>query len=184
MERQQPEKIIELDLKKITWQSFYLTIISAVILVVLTILVQGTWNVSITLFNVFLVIIGYIVLIVLHEFFHLLGFRIFCGVPWKRMKAGINVKLGIAYATTDQWMTNKSIRKALLLPFWTTGVIPAIFAILTGNGVLLILAVFLISGAVGDFAMYKELKKLPDDWYVEDDPELPKLYVYKEKIAQ
>ena len=40
------------------------------------------------------------------------------------------------------------------------------------------LAALLIGGAAGDFAMYKELRKLPDDWLVKDDPELPRLYVY------
>ena len=43
---------------------------------------------------------------------------------------------------------------------------------------LLILGAFLIAGAVGDFAMYRELRKFPPDVLVKDDPELPRLYVY------
>ncbi len=94
------------------------------------------------------------------------------------MKVGVNLKLGIAYATTDKPMTNRAIRKALLLPFWLTGILPAIIGLYIGSGVLIILSALLIGGAVGDFAMYKELKKLPDDWLIKDDPELPRLYVY------
>ena len=118
-------------------------------------------------------------LIVLHEFFHLLGFRLFAHVPWKRMVVGVNLKLGIAYATTDQLMSNAAIRKALLLPFWMTGIVPALVGLHFGSGVVIVLSALLIGGAVGDFAMYKELKKLPDDWLIKDDPKLPRLYVYQ-----
>ncbi|WP_237262305.1 DUF3267 domain-containing protein [Sporosarcina ureae] len=122
--------------------------------------------------------VGYILLIVIHEFFHLLGFRIFCHVPWKNVAYGVNLKMGVAYATADQLMDNKGIRKALLLPFWMTGVLPAVLALYFNDGVLLLLGAMLIGGAAGDFAMYKELKKFPDHAMVKDDPELPKLYVY------
>lgn len=95
------------------------------------------------------------------------------------MKVGIDLKLGIAYATTDKLMTNRSIRKALLLPFWMTGILPAIIGLYIGNGVLIILSAFLIGGAAGDFVMYLALKELPDDWLIKDDPKLPRLYAYK-----
>ena len=87
------------------------------------------------------------------------------------MVVGVNLKMGIAYATTDQPMTNRAIRKALLLPFWTTGIVPALIGLYIGNGLIISLAALLIGGAAGDFAMYKELRKLPDDWLVKDDPE-------------
>ena len=46
------------------------------------------------------------------------------------MIVGVNLKLGVAYATTDKLMTNRAIRKALLLPFWTTGIVPALIGLL------------------------------------------------------
>ena len=100
------------------------------------------------------------------------------------MKVGVNLKLGIAYATTDKLMTNRAIRKALLLPFWMTGIVPALIGLYIGSGVLIVLSALLIGGAVGDFAMYKELKKLPDDWLIKDDPQLPRLYVYSTKVIK
>ena len=99
---------------------------------------------SITIWSFLLLIVGYVVLIVLHELFHLLGFRVFGKVPWKSMVVGMNLKLGIAYATTDLLMTNRAIQKALLLPFWTTGVVPALIGLATGNGIWFTLLPFLL----------------------------------------
>lgn len=174
--------IIELDLQKIAKKSLWLTVIPLLGLIVLRFVLNGgAVSYSFTLLSVLYTVLGYIALIVLHEFFHLLGFRLFCGVPWRNMKYGVNLKMGVAYATADQLMTNKGIRKALLLPFWTTGVLPALLGLYLDNGVLITLGALLIGGAAGDFAMHKELKKFPDDALVKDDPELPKLYVYPQE---
>ncbi|PIC85707.1 hypothetical protein CSV72_12140 [Sporosarcina sp. P20a] len=177
MEEQQPV-IVELDLQKIAKQSLWLTFLPLIALLIIRGLLQGGLFLSFSVWYVGYALVGYILLIVIHEFFHLLGFRIFCNVPWKNMAYGVNLKMGVAYATTDQLMDNKGIRKALLLPFWMTGVLPAVLALYFNDGVLLLLGAMLIGGAAGDFAMYKELKKFPDDALVKDDPELPKLYVY------
>lgn len=180
MEEQQPV-IIELNLQKIAKQSLWLTFLPLIALLIIRGLLQGELSLSFSLWYFVYALVGYILLIVIHEFFHLLGFRIFCNVPWKNMAYGVNLKMGVAYATADQLMDNKGIRKALLLPFWMTGVLPAIMALYFNDGVLLLLSAMLIGGAAGDFAMYKELKKFPDDAMVKDDPELPKLYVYPVK---
>lgn len=174
----EPDKVIEIDLPAVAKRSLILTILSGLLLLILKVVIEKAVMFTFSLWTVVFSIVGYVVLIILHEFFHLLGFRIFGGVPWKRMVVGVNLKMGIAYATTDQLMTNRAIRKALLLPFWTTGIVPALIGLYIGSGLLISLAALLIGGAAGDFAMYKELRKLPDDWLVKDDPELPKLYVY------
>ena len=70
------------------------------------------------------------------------------------------------------------MKKALLLPFWTTGVLPTIVGFYLNSTVLILIGAVLIAGAVGDFAMYKELRKYPRHAIVQDDPKLPKLYVY------
>lgn len=175
----QPDKIIEIDLPKVAKSGLWLTILTFVGLMLAKVLIDGEISLTVNVWNVLFFIGGYVFLIILHELFHLLGFRVFGKVPWKSMIVGMNLKLGVAYATTDVPMTNRAIRKALLLPFWTTGVVPAVIGLVIGNGVWLGLAAFLIGGAAGDFAMHKELEKLPDDWLVKDDPELPKLYLFK-----
>lgn len=173
-----PDKIIEIDLPKVAKSSLVLTASAFLLLWFLKIVIERDFSFSLSLWTVVFFIIGYILLIILHELFHLLGFRVFGDVPWKKMIVGVNLKMGIAYATTDQLMTNRAIRKALLLPFWTTGILPAVIGLYIGSGLLVSLSALLIGGAAGDFAMYKELKELPDNWVVKDDPELPKLYVY------
>ncbi|NYF25553.1 DUF3267 domain-containing protein [Sporosarcina sp. JAI121] len=174
----EPDKIIEVDLPKVAKRSLVFTGGAFVLLWFLKFFLIGGFAFSISWWSFVYFIVGYILLIILHEFFHLLGFRAFGGVPWRRMVVGVNLKMGIAYATTNQLMTNQAIRKALLLPFWMTGILPAIIGLSIGSGLLITLSALLIGGAAGDFAMYKELKELPDDWVVKDDPELPKLYAY------
>lgn len=174
----EPDKVIEIDLPQVAKSSLVITVVAALSLWALKIIIERDFSFSLGLWTIVLFVAGYILLIILHELFHLLGFRIFGGVPWRKMIVGVNLKMGIAYATTDQLMTNRAIRKALLLPFWMTGILPAIIGLSIGSGLLVSLSALLIGGAAGDFAMNKELRKLPDDWVVKDDPELPKLYVY------
>ncbi len=96
----------------------------------------------------------------------------------KELDYGVNLKLGVAYATTSRPLKNSAMKKALMLPFWTTGVLPSIIGFALDSYLLVILGAFLIAGAVGDFYMYKELRKYPNDSLIKDDPQLPKLYVY------
>jgi len=134
--------------------------------------------------DTFLFFILYALLIVLHEAFHLLGFMIFGRVPFNQLHYGLNLNLGVAYATTKQPLSNKAMQRALLLPFWTTGVLPAIIGFYINSTLLLIVAAFLIAGAVGDFAMYKELRKFPSDVLIKDDTEFPRLYVYTKQTVE
>ena len=179
----EPAHIVDLDLQKVAKQGLWVTVGVTIGLFLvdwlLQLIVSKELSFSFSIWKVFAIVGGYLGLIVLHELFHLLGFRLFAGVPWRKMIIGAHLKLGIAYATTDEWMTNGAIRKALLLPFWTTGVLPAVIGLYTSNGVWLLLGGLLIGGAVGDFAMHKELRQFPNDWLVKDDPERPRLYVHE-----
>lgn len=174
----EPTNIIELDIPSVARQGLYLTGFALIILLPLHVLLNHPIKFSISLLSLFLFIIGYIGLIILHEFFHLLGFRVFSNVPWKRMKVGVDFKMGTAYATTDKLMTNKAIRKSLLLPFWLTGILPAIIGLYLNSGILVTVSALLIGGAAGDFSMYKQLKRYPNHWLIQDDPQLPRLYLH------
>lgn len=179
----EPAHIVDLDLQRVAktglWVTLWVTLGIFGCDILIQLAIREELTISFSFWKVLFVVIGYIVLIVIHELFHLLGFRVFAGVPWRKMIVGVNLKLGIAYATTDEWMTNAAIRKALLLPFWTTGVIPAVVGLYLSDGVWLLLGGLLIGGAVGDFAMYRELKQFPDEWLVKDDPERPRLYLHE-----
>lgn len=172
--------VIELDIKKLMVDNIVLTVGLAILFIAIQYICFKDFQ-----FSFFRMIVGillfftvYIVLIVLHEAFHLVGFLIFGGVPFKSLKYGINLELGVAYATTDSPLPNHAMKKALLLPFWTTGVLPTLVGFYVNSTVLVVVGACLIAGAIGDFAMYKELRKYPKDAMVQDDPTLPKLYVY------
>ena len=169
---------IELDMKKLTMASLWQTIILSVIGVILYFLLNGL-HISLSLSGFFLFLLFYVVLIILHEFFHLLGFWVYGKVPWKSMDYGVNLSLGVAYATTTVPIPNKAMKKALLLPFWVTGVIPMLLGYIDHSLTLVILGAWLIAGAAGDIAMYKELKKFPNDILIKDHPTEPKLYIIK-----
>lgn len=177
--------IIELDIRKLAKDNLIATIVFSILFIAIQGSIHKGFSIEITLWSIILdtllFFLLYIGLIVLHEASHLLGFMMFGRVPFKELKYGINLHLGVAYATTNQPLSNKVMQRALLLPFWTTGVIPTIIGFYLNSSLLLIVAAFLIAGAVGDFAMYKELKKYPNDALVKDDPELPRLYVYHHK---
>ena len=95
------------------------------------------------------------------------------------MDYGVNLQMGVAYATTTIPIQNNAMKKALLLPFWVTGVLPMIIGFWIGSLLLVLLGAWLIAGAAGDFAMYKELRKYPNDSLIKDDPVKPRLYVLR-----
>lgn len=176
--------VIQLEMQKVVKQNIIWTVIVSLLLTGLNFALQpqrldfsfGSILLSTLLFGLY-----YIVLIILHEAFHLLGFVIFGKASIRSLSYGVDFKKGIAYATTTERISNAAMKKALLLPFWTTGVIPAFIGFWLNNYIIILVGAFLIAGAVGDFAMYKELRKFPNDAQIEDDPTEPKLYVYEKK---
>lgn len=138
-----------------------------------------SFSVTNLLLAIGLVVVYYIALIALHELCHLIGFVIFCGAKLSSLKVGVDLKKGVAYATTTDLMRNNDARKALLLPFWLTGILPLIVGIYYAHFPLTLVSAWMIVGALGDFKMYSQLKKLDDNIYVLDDSENPKLHFYK-----
>ena len=162
---------IEINLNKVTWLSLVITVIFSIIGMLLYMLLHREFEISFSFISILLFFIGYVILIVLHECFHLIGFWMFGKVPWKSMDYGINLKMGIAYATTSIPLPNSAMKKALLLPFWTTGVIPIIIGYSVHSPIFVLLGAFLIGGA--------ELRKYPKDILIKDDPVKPILYVMR-----
>lgn len=172
--------VVELNIQKIAKHSLIITAVSAVLLLLYYFLSDPiiTLGFGAIIWGFTKISLLYIVLIILHEASHLIGFVIFGGASWRSLKYGVNLKLGVAYATTSADLTNRAMKKALLLPFWTTGILPALLGMYWQDFSLLLVSALLIGGAAGDFAMYKELRSFPNDALVKDDPELPKLYIY------
>ena len=173
--------IIELDIHKIAKQNIIWTITLSVLFLMMNITLQPQhfdFSIASSILSIVYFAISYIVLIVLHEACHLIGFVIFGKTSFSSLSYGVDLQKGMAYATTTARISNASMKKALLLPFWITGVIPTLIGFYMNSNLLILVGAFLIAGAVGDFAMYKELRKFPNNALVKDDPALPKLYVY------
>lgn len=178
MEDRKPT-VIELDLMKIAKVNFWMTVGLAILFLLLNSVIHQRFNFEITFWNFTIFIVSYFLLIIIHEVFHLIGFMLFGKVQFKQLDYGINFKLGVAYATTSKPLPNHAMKKALMLPFWVTGVVPALVGFVVNNQLIVLLGAFLIAGAIGDIYMYKELLKFPNNDLVKDDPKLPKLYVYE-----
>ena len=159
------------------------TIILTIFLVILNLIIQTPnieWSSLMFIKSVILFFIYYVVLIILHETCHLLGFIVFGRAPISSISYGFKPKEGLAYATTTAKLSNRAMKSALLLPFWLTGVLPTIVGFYLNSYTLIIAGAFLMAGAVGDFMMYFALRKFPNNYLVLDDPKKPKLYVYEQ----
>lgn len=176
--------IIEIDLRKVAWSSLILTMLLSFLGLLTYYLFFNELDITFSFVNILFFVSGYVLLIILHEMFHLIGFKYFGKASWKSMKYGLNLKEGIAYATTSISLPNKAMKRALLLPFWMTGIVPMFVGFIIKSPGLILLGAWLIAGAAGDFAMYKELRKYPADVLIKDDPVKPKLYVLKKESGQ
>lgn len=175
-------KTIALNIDKMIRQNIMWSIILVLALPLLNYIIQprmywdfSFWSIVSTIGWFF---VAYTVLIVLHEACHLIGFVVYGNAPWSSLSYGLDLEKGIAFATTSKLLPNRAMKKALLLPFWLTGVVPTVYGFYVDNYLWIVVGALLIAGAVGDFAMYKALRKFPKDALVKDDPEHPTLYIY------
>ncbi|WP_422124674.1 DUF3267 domain-containing protein [Planococcus sp. X10-3] len=175
-----PSSIIELKLEEIAPKMLWINIWLLIGFAVAYHLFAEPLQFSFSLWGIAYFTVGYIVLVLLHEFFHLIGFIVFGRVPLSSLSYGMELSKGYAYATSSSPIQNKRMRKVLLLPFWTTAVIPTIIGFWLEDQVLVLLGAMLAAGAAGDFLMYNKLRKVKDEAWILDDPSQPRLYVYDE----
>ncbi|EIM06026.1 hypothetical protein A1A1_12987 [Planococcus antarcticus DSM 14505] len=173
-----PSHIIELKMDEIAPKALWFNAVLLVVVAAAYHFFNEPLSFRFSLAGILLFLLGYVVLIVVHELFHLIGFVLFGKVPVSSLNYGVNLKMGIAYATTNRPVQNRAMRKALLLPFWTTAFIPTVSGFALDNQVLVLLGAMLTAGAFGDFIMYHELRKQKNTAWIVDDPSLPRLHVY------
>lgn len=173
-----PNHIIELKMEEIAPKALWFNVVLLVVFAVAYHFFNEPLSFYFSLKGIALFLIGYLVLIVVHEIFHLIGFVLFGKVPLSSLNYGLDLKLGIAYATTSEPVQNHTMRKVLLLPFWTTAAFPTLVGFWFDSQILVLLGAMLTAGAFGDFIMYKELRKEKNTAWIIDDPSLPRLHVY------
>ncbi|MFD1031749.1 DUF3267 domain-containing protein [Metaplanococcus flavidus] len=175
-----PSSVIELKLEEIAPKMLWINIWLLIAFAVAYHLFAEPLTFGFSLFGIAYFTIGYIVLILLHELFHLIGFIVFGKVPLSSLSYGIDLSKGYAYATSSAPVQNKTMRKVLLLPFWTTAVLPTIIGFWLEDQVLVLLGAMLATGAAGDFLMHSKLRKEKDEAWILDDPSQPRLRIYDE----
>ncbi|WP_050181886.1 DUF3267 domain-containing protein [Domibacillus robiginosus] len=177
-----PDYTIQLNMKSIHIWSIVLTLLLILAGGFFTILFYGESRFSFSLLDVLLWGVLYILLIILHEICHLIGFIVWGKCKKEDLLYGVNRELGIAYAGTKKILPVHAMRRALLLPFWITGLLPFAAGIWLNSVLLIIVGASLIGGAAGDFSMYKQLRRVKPDAFVLDHTHKPVLYIFNEKI--
>ncbi|GEK35085.1 DUF3267 domain-containing protein [Kurthia sibirica] len=181
----QYEKIDEfaLDMASLAKPMVRYTFVLTAIVFVLHLFINGfpTLTVSGFIFGLLLFILFYILLIFLHELCHLIGFLLFTSSTFSSLTIGLNLKKGIAYATTSEYMTIKGARKSIMLPFWLTGIMPLIAGIYFDLLPLTLVSASLLVGAIADIMMDRKLKTLDKDLFILDSTTEPKFSIYRKK---
>lgn len=174
------ETTVTVSMVKLNIYSFFIIFALAIGISFLHALFSGGFQVEITLPVMFLLIIGMIVLVCIHEAIHLIGFRYIGGVPWSELTWGVNWKLGVAYAHSKKEITVKQMKKVLMLPFLPTGILPIAIGLAMNVQAISFLGVLLTAGCIGDIALYQKVSKFPDDALVKDHPSKPQFTVYEQ----
>lgn len=178
----EPDRVIELNMKSIHIWALVFTLVFIFIGGFSAATIHAESSFSFSLLGIVLWAALYLLFIVLHEICHLIGFILWGGCKKADLVYGVNRELGIAYAGTKKVLPVYAMKKALLLPFWITGLLPFAIGIWLNSPVLIMVSAFLIGGAAGDFSMYGQLRKVNNRAFVLDHLHKPVLYIFNKKI--
>lgn len=135
-------------------------------------------------FNVSIYFLIYAVLyLMLHEFFHGIGFYILRKVNHKSINYGIELEKGIFYCTCKEEINKLNILVSLMFPCFFLGFVTLIIAFFINNQMLSLLSIMNISGSIGDILMFIMILKLPNDIkYIDLDLTTGFYLISKEKL--
>ncbi len=115
--------------------------------------------------------IALLVGMLLHELIHAGCFALFSKKGFRSVTLGINWKHFAPYASCNESLTVRQYAIATLMPGIVMGVLPCLYAVITGAGWFLVFGVFFTAGAASDFLSAADLSKLPRDARVTDHPD-------------
>lgn len=135
-------------------------------------------------FNVNIYFLIYAVLyLMLHEFFHGIGFYILRKVKHKNINYGIELEKGIFYCTCKEEISKLNILVSLMFPCFFLGFVTLIISFLINNQMLSLLSIMNISGSIGDILMFIMIIKMPSDIkYIDLDLTTGFYLISKEKL--
>lgn len=113
---------------------------------------------------------GFIVLVILHELFHAIGWKYAGGLKWSKFKFGFSWRGLAPYCHATAPMNIQGYRFGAALPGIVTGVVPLIIGTLLGDAALTFVSAVMISAAIGDIYVLWTLRNMPPYAQVIDHP--------------
>lgn len=136
-----------------------LCILLFVVVFLITFLINPSIEFNLGLREILLIIFWFM----LHELLHYVGFYLNSGVKAKNLVLGAELEKGIFYCMCKQEISKKAIIQALLFPLVIIGILTWIIGMINSSGLLVMLSLLNISGAIGDIVMVIFLLKCPKD---------------------
>lgn len=111
--------------------------------------------------NPLAIVVGFIVLILLHEAIHAIGWKVASGLPWSAFTFGFAWRALAPYCHAKQPMGVNAYRIGGILPLIFTGIIPWLIGLALADATITVLGSILIAGAVGDIYVLHSLRNVP-----------------------
>ncbi len=165
------------NLSLFTWISVVLLLIPLAIALPLNLLVFNQSFSNHFLIHAIILVLGYIVIIPVHEGLHALSAIIFGRISPKKIKFGMVAKQMMFYCHCDGSMEIYKYRIMLITPFIIVGIIPLIITTIFCNPLMPFLFSMSISGCAGDIVMFFSTFRYDKNQLVEDHPTLPAYYL-------
>jgi hypothetical protein len=105
-----------------------------------------------------------------HEGLHGAGWALFGRLPFRTIRYGFNVKTVTPFAHCPVPLRASAYRAGTLLPGLLLGGFPALAAVVTGNGFMIIFSAFFLGAASGDFLCLWIMRAISPDAQVTDHP--------------
>lgn len=177
------KQLVKFDVKYMINLSLIMFIVPFVVSLIINIMVFDTSQ-TITgkiYFDLLILISSIIMLLIMHEGIHALGFIIFGKLNAKDIGFGIIPKQGMIYCTAKKPMKAKEYMVALILPIIFTGIIPLIVSTVWGNYIWIFVFSIMVSGGAGDIIMFNQVRKLDKNQMILDHPKAPAYYLIYEE---
>lgn len=127
-------------------------------------------------------LIAFILGIIIHEFIHGITWMVAGDKPFSAIKFGFLLKSLTPYAHCKEPLRVNAYRIGAGMPAILLGLIPALIAILNGNGWLIAFGIVFTIAAGGDMVILWLLRNVEKNKFVEDHPSQAGCYVLDEAI--
>lgn len=126
-----------------------------------------------------------ILMFILHEVLHAVGFRFLGRAKSKNITYGVNLEKGVFYCTCKEEISKKGILISLCLPFIIISLIGGILGIIFSINTLIFLAFYNFFGACFDILAFIDILRLPSDIKYKDlDDEMGFILISKNDLPK